>query len=99
MGGDSQEYQWTIDGKAAQLRKNASISIAMHSTDLLHCHIKVRFEFHCGFEPLTIFLDEVEVNCTHQLLVLIQHISLQRRNTKADKNRNKAGISINPLAE
>lgn len=44
---------------------------------LLGQDVEVRLEGQSRLEPVTIFLNEVEVNSTHQFLVLIKNVSLE----------------------
>jgi len=83
------------DCKAGRVMSSQMPKINSHAlTHLLDGHVKVRLESHGGLEPLSIFLYEVEVNCTHQLLVLIQYIRLHTSNTTADINHRLASTKL-----
>lgn len=57
-------------------RVSVTLQTCVQWTYFFDSHVEVRFEGHGGLEPLAILLDEVEVDSTHQVLILIQHICL-----------------------
>ena len=54
-------------------------------------NVEVRLERHGCLEPLTILLDEVEVYSTHQTLVLVKNISLEREREMGRERERERG--------
>ena len=69
------EYPYT---QQIAMQYPPSFPLPHSTTHLLHSDVKVGFKGQSSFEPLPILLNEVEVHSTHQPLVLIQNVRLER---------------------